>query len=1180
MKKTVVKQRLLIRLMKMTLYQFVLALVFSTVTMANSLGQGKLDTKVTISLSDMDLNKVLSELGKSADVKFSYNSRMIPFDQKVSVEATNEVLSTVLSRVLKPLNISYSLVSNQIVLQKAKSDEDTAVSLSEQQQKTLSGVVVDATGLSLPGASVLVKGTNNSTSTDLDGKFNIRVDNTAVTLVISYIGFETVEIPIGNKTDFKVILKESSQTLDEVVVVGYGTVKKSDLTGAVTRVSAEELNDRPVSNAMEALQGKAAGVDITTSERPGTLGTVRIRGQRSLTANSDPLYVVDGVPLFSSSAIETLNPRDIESIDVLKDASATAVYGSRGANGVIIVTTKQGKSGRFNLNYSATLTTTNIVDRSPSMSAADFIQFKRWAGYNLSMTDSKAFQYAHPNSPTIASDTQLFASSLDFNTTQANVLKGWESGTWDPSKVTNTDWTKFVTQTGIMNEHVISASGGSEKVNSYASFGYLSNKGTQRGQDYSRYTTKLTTNITPVDWFKLNASLNISWSEQDFGMSTLGGRSGSVPNAIYGAAKSIFNMATPYDADGNLLINPGGENGVYTIMNEWEKSTQLSQTMRALGNISATFEIGKIWEPLQGLSYKINFGPDFRHWREGVYIDGTSSHRINSNGTAGRNFARLRNERDFSWTFDNMITYDRTFSKHKIGATLLQTASSWDEEFSSLAASNIARPSFLWNALGDIDLTNADNGASMNSNIIQRQLYSYMARFNYGFDNRYLLTVSGRWDAASQLSEGYKWDFFPSAALAWRLDQEEFIKNTDWINNLKLRLGFGTVGNSSVDPYDTKGNIRNLNLPFNGISNQIGFTTNEPYYTNDLTPMANAALGWEITTQYNLGVDFGFLKNRISGSVELYRSFTDDLIMGVNIPTLTGYNRTIANIGKTNNKGVEVTLNFTPVQTASGFTWESSLNAAWQKDEIEELAYGKNDMVDNSWFIGEQINVRFGFDNLGLWQDTPEDHVEMDKWLAAAAAAANVSIEDENLQKRKFRPGNVRPKDQDGDYLMTEADRVIIGNSNPNWTMGWNNTFNYKGFELSTLLYGRMGYTASLGGEALTGTSNQRQVDYWTPDNPNAEFQKPLLGQASAGSMDANSGLLGFTKASFVKIRNISLGYNFPKEYTSAIGLANLKIYAQAVNPGSIYQSVDWYDFDTNSTIFNRSFVLGIEVGF
>ncbi len=1165
MKKTVVKQRLLIRLMKMTLYQFLLALVFSTVAFANSLkGQGKLDTKVTISINEVNLNKALAELSKTADVKFSYNSRMVSFDQKVSVEAEDELLSTVLFKILRPLNITYALVSNQIVLQKIdvrKGKNVIALSVNAEQQKTLTGVVVDESGMGLPGASVLIKGTNNAVSTDFDGKFTIRVDNTATTLVISYVGFDTAEIPISDKTDFKVTLKESSQTLNEVVVVGYGTQKKSDVTGAIASVNAETLMNRPVNNALEALQGKAAGVDITTSERPGTLGSVRIRGNRSLTASNSPLYVVDGVPLMSASSIETLNPRDIESIDVLKDASATAIYGSRGANGVIIVTTKQGKAGQFSLNYAGTITTSQIVDRSPSMSAADFINFRRTAAYNLDPNT-----YADPKNPTYDNDKLIFDSALDGQTSRDNVLSGWVNGVWDPSKVTNTDWTKFVTQTGITTEHVLSASGGSEKVNAYGSFGYLSNEGTQKGQSYDRYTTKLSANITPAEWFKMTASLNVSWSEQNYGMSTLGARSGTSPNAIYGAAKSIYNFAVPYDENGDLVINPGGESGIYTIMNEWQKSTQLSQTMRALGNFSATFDIGKIWEPVEGLSYKINFGPDFRHWREGVYIDGTSSLKVNSDGSGGANYARLQNRRDFSWTLDNMITYDRTFAgKHKIGATLLQTASSWNIENSSMSANNIPLPSSLWNAMGSVDITNANNKASIGSGLTERQLNSYMVRANYGYDNRYLLTMSGRWDGASQLAPGYKWDFFPSAALAWRIDNEEFLKGTNWIENLKLRFGFGTTGNSSVDPYATKGSISSIYLPFNGLSNQIGYTTNEPYYTKDQLTMANPTLGWEKTTQYNLGLDFSLFEGKVSGTIDAYKSRTKDLLMLVNIPTLSGFPNTYGNIGKTKNHGVEVTLNFIPVETENGFTWESSLNGAWQKDEIEELAYGKNDMIDNAWFIGQSISVQYGYDNLGLWQNTSEDLAEMDKW---------------NANGYDFTPGNVRPKDQNGDYKMDASDRVILGNSNPRWTMGWNNTFSFKGFELSMNLYGRMGYMASLGGEALTAHSNQRQVNYWTPDNPNADFQKPILGQATSGSQDDFSGLLGFRKASFVKIRNISMGYNFPRELCGNIGVSNLKLYAQAVNPGSIYQSLDWYDFDTNATYFNRSFVLGLQVGF
>lgn len=1030
------------------------------------------------------------------------------------------------------------------------------------QSKVVKGTIKDATGLPIPGVNVVVKGTKSGASTDFDGKYSIKAE-TGQVLVYSSTGSKTVERTVSQSDVIDVVMADEVAQLNEVVVVGYGTSKKSDVTGAIVSVSAEKLMTRPVNNALEGLQGKAAGVDIVSSERPGTVGSVRIRGNRSLTASNDPLYVVDGVPLMSASSIETLNPRDIASIDILKDASATAIYGSRGANGVIIVTTKQGKSGQFRLNYAGTVTTSEIVDRASSMSAADFINFRRHAAYNLNSTT-----YASPDAPTYANDRLIFDSALDGQTSRDNVLKGWESGTWDPSKVTNTDWTKFVTQTGVTTEHVVNASGGSEKVNAYGSFGYLNNEGTQKGQWYKRYTAKASTNINATDWFKMSASLNATWSEQDYGMSTLGARSGSSPNAIYGAAKSIYNMAIPYDANGKLIINPGGESGIYTIMDEWDKSTQQSQIMRVLGNFTATFDIGKIWEPVKGLSYKLNFGPDFRHWREGVYIDGTSSLRVNADGSAGTNFARLRNQRDFSWTLDNMLTYDRTFaSKHNVGVTLLQSASSWDTENSSMNANNIAKPSYLWNAFGTVDITNPSNAAAMSSGLTERQLSSYMARVNYGYDGRYLLTVSGRWDGASQLGEGHKWDFFPSAALGWRINKEDFMDDVDWIQNLKLRVGVGVTGNSSVAPYATKGDVNSIYLPFNGMSNEQAYTTNEPYYTANQVSMANPALGWEKTTQYNLGIDFSFLNNRISGSIEGYQSYTDDLIMQMAIPTLSGYPNIFANVGQTSNKGVEVTLNLVPIETQSGFTWETTLIGAWQQDKIEELAYGKNDMVDNAWFIGESIAVRYGFDNLGMWQDTPEDQAEMTKWNAPGNGYS-------------FKPGNVRPKDQNGDYKMTVADRVVLGNSNPNWTMGWNNTFSYKGFDLGIEIYGRMGYMASLGGEAMTAHSNQRETDYWTPTNTEAEFQKPILGQASSGSADPFSGLLGFTDAAFAKIRNISLGYNFPKDYTSKIGLANMKLYAQAISPGSLYQSVDWYDFDVNTTYYNRSFVIGLEVGF
>ena len=1027
------------------------------------------------------------------------------------------------------------------------------------QQRTVTGTVTDASNEPLASIRVVVKNTTNGTLTNDEGRFSISAQ-TGDVLVITSMGYEPQELTIGSDSDYSVVMKDKALELDEVVVVGYQTQKKSDITGSVVEVSSEKLMTQPVNNAFEALQGKAAGVDISSSQRPGTIGSVRIRGNRSLTASNSPLFVVDGIPLLSASAIETLNPRDIESVSVLKDASATAIYGSRGANGVIIVTTKQGKSGKLSLNYAGTMTTNTIVDRQPSMSAAEFIRFKRWAAYNL-----RPDRYAHPDSATMDNDMLIFDTPLDGNTSRDNVMQGWENGTFDPSKVTNTDWTDFVTQTGITTEHTLSASGGTDAMTAYGSFGYLRNKGTQRGQFYDRYTTKLSTNVKPTDWFSMDASLNASWSEQDYGFSTLGGRSSSVPDAVYGAAKGIFNMAVPFDTAGNLIINPGGQSTIYTIMNEWEKTTQLSQTLRALASLSATLDFGGMWAPLDGLSYKFRFGPDFRHWREGVFIDATSSHKVNSDGSPGSNYSRLNNRRDFSWTLDNIVYYNKTIgSKHDLGLTLLQTASSWNIESSGMSANNIPLASMRWDNFGALDLTSTQNSVSIYSGLNERQLSSYMFRVNYGFDSRFLLTFSGRWDGASQLGEGNKWDFFPSAAFAWRLINEKFLEGSHAITDLKLRLGYGTTGNSAVSPYSTKGDIAAIFLPFNGLPNQVGYTTNEPYYSANQLSMANPTLGWEKTEQFNVGLDFGLWKNRIKGSLDMYMSNTYDLLMAVDIPTLSGFPNTIANIGRTSNRGVELSLDATPIEFRNGFYWDMNVNAAWQKDQIEELAYGENDMIDNGWFIGQPIGVIFGFDNDGIWQNTEEDLAEMAKW---------------NDNGYRFEPGNVKPRDIDGDYDMTVDDRIIVGNTAPRWTLGMTNTIGWKGLELSMFVYSKLGYYRSLGGQAQTATANQVVIDYWTPDNPDAEFQKPILGQATSGSRDDFSGLLGIRKAGFVKIRYINLGYTFPETFCKRIGLNNLKIYTQALNPGSIYQSVDWYDFDVRSSIWNRGFVFGIDVG-
>ena len=1019
-----------------------------------------------------------------------------------------------------------------------------SASLTWAQQK-VSGTVVDETGEAVIGASVMVKGTSTGTVTDLNGSFTLASVPSNGSIVVSYVGYRTQTIAVGGKSSINVTLEEDKQMLDEVVVVGYGVQRKSDVTGALTRVGEKELNSKPVSNAFEALQGKAAGVDITSSERPGTVGNIMIRGTRSLNASSAPLYVVDGVPL-QAGGIESLNPRDIESIDILKDASSTAIYGSRGANGVVLITTKRGQEGKMQLTYSGTVTFEKIVDKSPAMNASDYITWRRWAYYN-----SAPDKYTPGDQPTMEQDKSFFSGD---EVAMANIMKGWEGGTWDGSKVTDTDWTDFVTQTGLTHEHTVSARGGSKGLSGFVSFGYLNNKGTQKGQAYERYNITASADVQGTKWFKAGGSINASYGKQQYGFSRTGQSTNSGPTDIYGAAKSILRYALPYDDSGNIILVPGGSvTNTYTIMDEWNKSTDNRETFRALGSFFAQIDFGKIWSPLDGLQWKTQFGPDFRFYRYGVFIDATSAAR-----GGGNNYATRNDTRNFAWTLDNMLLYNKTFGDHNIGVTLLQSASKSNTETSNMHGENMPLASFMWNNMGSIDITQSANKASMGTGLSEYALSSYMARVNYSFMDRYLLTASARWDGASVLAEGNKWDFFPSMALGWRMEQESFLKDVSWLDQLKLRLGVGVTGNSAVSPYGTLGVISAYWMPFSTGNSQI-LVTNEPYYTSGSNQMPNKNLSWEKTTQWNIGIDFSFIKGRVGGTLDFYTSTTKDLLMLMTVPSLSGYPSMMANIGKTSNKGIELTLNTIPVMTKD-FMWQSNLNMAWQKDKIEELSNGKEDDINNAWFIGESIAVFYGYENDGLWQESDAD--EMAKF---------------NEKGEKFSAGMVKPVDQNGDYKINEEDRVILGNRNPRWTAGWTNTLSWKGLELSLELQGRFKYMISTGGEGQLGMYQQREISYWRPDNTGADWQKPIYSQAGG---DSKAALLGFKDASFIKIRNLSLGYNFDKNLCRTIGINGAKVYVQGKNLGMLYSSVDFMDLDTGATYYNRGFTVGLQVEF
>ncbi|AOW10843.1 SusC/RagA family TonB-linked outer membrane protein [Flavobacterium gilvum] len=1024
------------------------------------------------------------------------------------------------------------------------------------QDKVVKGKITDASGLPLPGAGVLIKGTQKAATADFDGNYTISVSPGAI-LVYSFVGSKTQEITVGQSSQINVVLKEENNTLDEVVVVGYGTKKKKDLTGSVVSVNAEDIASRPVVSAVQAMQGKAAGVDVGTNERPGEVQSITIRGARSISASNAPLYVVDGIPMNSKLNVDTagkisvdpnsggigfLNPTDIETIDVLKDASATAIYGSRGANGVVIVTTKKGKNGKFTLNYDTSLVTETIHENAPNMTAAEYIEFRRWARYY-----SNPSGFPRGDQPTIANDKAIFVATAD-PYAWANIEKGWKDANgnittaWDGSKVATTDWTKFVTRTGVTQQHTVGVSGGTEKMKAYGSFGYLDNVGTLNGQSFKRYTGTANVDITPTKWFSMGVSLNTSYGINEYGQSNTGRTAVTSSTGIYATARTNLPYAVPYDNNGNRIDNPGGDSAIRTPVDEDKYSQDQRVTMRAFGSLYAQFDLGGVTSWLDGLKYRINFGPDLTSFREGIYLDGKSGIR------SGTSYAALNKEQTVSYTLDNLIFYNKTLGNHNFGVTLLASQMQYENETSAMSANDVKNPANKWNALTPSNVTLA----GYSSGLVENALSSYMGRVNYGYADKYLVTASLRWDAASQLAEGNKGDYFPSTSLAWVLSKEKFLEDVKWVNQLKLRAGYGVTGNAAVPAYSTT-------PPLLGVVYPLGSTTSG--VTNN-TSLGNVDLGWEKTTQFNYGLDFSLFDSRVSGALEYYTSNTNDLLLRSSVPTPLGVTNTYQNVGETKGNGVELTLNTVNV-VAKDFEWSSSLSASYQHSEIVSLQNGKFDDINNNLFIGQPQNVIYGFESNGIWK--PEDAAEMAKFNAAAGA--NV-----------FSFGNARPVDQNGDYKIdANNDRVIIGSKDPKYIYGLTNTFVYKNVELSFFMYGKTGYIYDTLGENEGARLAQRQIDYYTEINTNSEYQKPIY---SAGTGDAYFPVLGYRNGTFLKMRNISLGYNFANELAQKIGVSKLRLYMQANNPFMIYSKLKWTDLDTQTTASNRGFTMGLNVQF
>lgn len=945
------------------------------------------------------------------------------------------------------------------------------------QNITVKGIVKDNLGESVIGANVTEKGTTNGMITDLDGNFSLTVQKNA-TLVISYIGYVTQEIAIKGNTNLNIILKEDSKALEEVVVIGYGTARKSDVTGSIASVGGDKLQEMPSTNITYALQNRVAGVDMTqTSSQPGATMQIRIRGTRSLTASNDPLVVLDGIPFMGN--LSDINPGDIKSMDILKDASSTAIYGSRGANGVILITTNRGAQGTpAKFTYNGYVGAKSVFSKYPMMDGPKYAEMRKYAG--------------------------KFENSLD------------------ESDDMNTDWQDLLYRTGMVNSHDVSVAGGTN--NGSYSFGaaYYKDQGVIPTQNYTRYSLRGSFDQGVGKYFR-------------FGLTT---------NSNYNVTKgsnidlySVLNntpLVNPYNEDGSLKrtvkLNSQDENFVVTrdVVENLEDSWLNEK--KGFGTYNNLFaEVQCPW--VKGLKYRVNLGLNYRSTKGGVF----TGEGINSSTADTPSTASLEHTETTNWAIENLITYDRTFGKHQLNIVGMYSAEETVYTKSHIAARDIPAEYLQYYNLGRAEGTitvNPDNWDYQKSGLM-----SWMGRAMYTYDNRYMLMATVRADASSRLAKGHQWHTYPAVSAGWNIGQESFMDDLEWLDILKVRVGYGQTSNQAVAPYSTWGKLSTR--PYN--FGPTGYATG--YYVSALP---NYDLGWEYSSTWNFGLDFTLLGGRLSGTFEYYIQKTSDLLQSVNLPSTSGVSSYVGNVGKTENKGVEFTLNGTILDNHNGWTWDASINISANRNKLTELASGAERDEANNWFVGHPIDAIYDYEKIGLWQ-------EGDPYLDILEPGGNVG-----MIKVKY----TGEYNEDGTPVrqIGPDDRQIIS-MEPKFTGGFSTRVAYKGFDLNVItafkcggklistLHHSNGYL-----NMLTGRRGQVDVDYWTEENTNAKYPKP--GGIQSGDNPKYGNTLGYFDASYWKVRNISLGYKFDEQkWLKNFGIQSLRAYVSIQNPFVICSS-------------------------
>ncbi|MBC9930977.1 SusC/RagA family TonB-linked outer membrane protein [Chitinophaga qingshengii] len=942
--------------------------------------------------------------------------------------------------------------------------------LTQAQSKQVEGNVLAKDKTPLVGVTVAIKGGTAGTQTDPNGHFKLQVPNAAnAVLVFSFIGYIRHEEPVGGRGVVSITLEEDQKKLDEVVVVGYGQQKKKDVTGSIASVSGKAIQEVPVTNAQQALQGRTPGVDVVSnSAKPGDEPTVRIRGTRSLQASNDPLYVIDGIPY--SGSLNDIGPGTIQSMDILKDASATAIYGSRGANGVVLITTTRGKAGRPVVSYSGSYGMVKNLGQTDLMNGAQFAEMRREANRTIGK-----YNDADPD----ASDKAIFVP-LEYE----GIKKG-----------TNTDWQKLMLSTGYQTNHSLGVNGGTEKTKYAIGLGYFKDQGVLKLQGYERYNINISLDQMIGSRVKVGATVLASYSN----------RKGETYNGINNALR-MLPITSPYDDKGNLITFPNGDSNLPNPLLDYVDGTRVENRKRFRLFTSLYGEV----EITDGLKYRLNVGPDISQYNYGLFQGKKNFDLLIGGGDAT---ASKTSGETIAYTVENILTYNKTFNKkHNIGFTGLYSVQRQRGDSSTANVRGVLVESQEY-----YNLSNAMNVTGVGSSLGTWTILSYMGRLNYGYDDRYLVTLTLRADGSSRFASGHKWGYFPSVAAAWNITGEQFLKESRNINHLKLRASYGRIGNTGIDPYVTQGLLSRIPYSFGG-KGVLGYTP---------LLLRNPNLTWETTTSFDAGLDFGFFKDRLTGTVDFYKQKTTDLLMPFLLPFSNGFNSVLQNVGATSNTGWELGLSGIIIDNPKGFNWTMDVNFSRNRSKILELMDGKQADIGNAWFVGQPTYVYYDYNKIGIWQTNDKT---------------------DGLQF-KPNPGEIKVEDTNGDGKIDASDRKILGTPQPDWTAGMTQRFSYKNFELSVVAFARVGGMIKSdfyqNTNTLFGRFNNLNVNYWTPSNPTNDFPRPNANQ----ERPVNYQSLSYFDASFFKIRNISLSYALPEATVKRMQMQDLRFNVSVKQP-------------------------------